>query len=293
MARRAVAKSAGQSDRSPNGRSTIGLLVSDVSEAQAAEVWSAVRTAARTRDANLVCFNVGGIHRPDRIEQDPRTPLGDLVSDESVDGLVTFMWWRGREWFEHIYERFRPVPVVNVMRLYEGYHGVAWDNQQVVHDLVSHLVDVHGYRRIAYIGAIEGNLVAEERHRAYIEALERHGIEVDPDLIKPGDYGNDGDPAPAPALFPLGLGLGILQIMEAAHGLFQILSEGGIFFPIQLDGLLEQSGAVLHLSALSGKCEPDGPSSHHLLAIAPQPVAQARCLFRYPETLGLDGLAIG
>jgi PAS domain S-box-containing protein len=168
-------------------------LVSDVAEVQAAEVWSQVVETARQHDANLVCFSVGSLHRADRIARDPRTPLGDLVSGESVDGLVTFMWWRGREWFEHVYERFRPLPVVNVMRLYEGYHGVAWDNQQVVRDLVSHLVDVHGYRRIAYIGAIEGNLIAEERRRAYIDALERHGIEVDPDLIKPGDYGDGGD----------------------------------------------------------------------------------------------------
>jgi PAS domain S-box-containing protein len=188
MARRAVAKRTGRSDRSPNGRFTIGLLVSDVADVQAAEVWSAVVAAARKQDANLVCFGIGEMHHPELIGQDSRTALSNLVSQENVDGLVTFAWWRGREWFEHVYERFRPLPVVNVMRLYEGYPGVGWDNAQVTRDLVSHLVSVHGCRRIAYIGTEEGNLVAEERYRAYVDTLKEHGIELDPQLVKPRHY---------------------------------------------------------------------------------------------------------
>jgi hypothetical protein len=103
---------------------------------------------------------------------------------------------------------------------------------------------------------------------------------------------NDDNPAPPPALCPLGLGLGILQKAEAAHSLVQILSEGGVFLLVQLGGLLEQTDTVLHLPDLSSDREPDGPSSHHLLAIPPQPIAQARCLFPHPEALGLDSLAI-
>jgi DNA-binding LacI/PurR family transcriptional regulator/GAF domain-containing protein len=167
--------------RAGDGRPTIGFVTLNLNQEQAADVWSGAVDAARERDANLVCLPGGGA-------QDVRSVLYDLVPAENLDGLVTFQWWASRQAFEEMYERYRPLPVVNVMRLYEGYPGVAWDNRQGTYDLVSHLIEVHGYRRIAYLGLFPGNEVAQERHQAYVDALAQHGIPLDPDLVMPVDY---------------------------------------------------------------------------------------------------------
>ncbi|MBN1934849.1 MAG: substrate-binding domain-containing protein [Anaerolineae bacterium] len=111
----------------------------------------------------------------------------DLIDAQSIDGLVCFQWWQNEEWFNEFYSRYRPLPVVNVMRLYEGYPGVAWNNEQVVRDLVHHLVTVHGYRKIAYVARQRpGNQVSDTRRQAYIDALAEHGIDLDSRLVFPG-----------------------------------------------------------------------------------------------------------
>ena len=174
-------------------RPTIGLLVSWTGHTQANEIWSSVRKTAREQGINLVCFNVGNISHPELIDTDQRRVISELVHSTSVDGLVTFLWWRSQEWFEQICARYRSLPIVNVIRLYEGRPGVAWDNHQLTHDLVSHLIEVHGYQRIAFIGLEDTNLVSQVRHRAYSQALTEHGLEPDPNLVPPGDYGEGGD----------------------------------------------------------------------------------------------------
>jgi DNA-binding LacI/PurR family transcriptional regulator len=162
-------------------RPTIGFVTLSLDDERVADVWAGAVDVARERDVSLVCLPGGGA-------RGARSMLYDLVPTETLDGLVTFQWWHSQEDFEQVYERYRPLPVVNVMRLYEGYPGVAWDHRQVTYDLVSHLIEVHGCRRIAYIGLYQGHLVSQERHQAYVDALADHGIPPDPDLVVPADY---------------------------------------------------------------------------------------------------------
>jgi len=177
---------------SVGGRPTIGLLVAWIGHTQANEVWSSVRKTAREQGANLVCFSVGNISHPELIDTDQRSVISDLAHSTCVDGLVTFLWWRSQEWFEKVCARYRSLPIVNVIRLYEGRPGVAWDNHQVTYDLVRHLIEVHGYRRIAFVGLEDVNLVSQIRYQAYSQALTDHGLDPDLNLVPPGDYGEGG-----------------------------------------------------------------------------------------------------
>jgi len=94
-----------------SGRPTIGFITLNLDDERVSDVWSGAVEAARERDVSLVCL-------PGEGEQSARNVLYDLVSAESLDGLVTYYWWSSREAFEEVYERYRPLPVVNVMRLY-------------------------------------------------------------------------------------------------------------------------------------------------------------------------------
>src|SRR5678816_1151509 len=54
--------------------------------------------------------------------------------------------------------------------------------------LLRHLIEHHGYRRIAFIRGTESNQEAEERHSAYVAALEEHEIPYDPELVLSGEF---------------------------------------------------------------------------------------------------------
>ncbi|HEY9075277.1 MAG TPA: substrate-binding domain-containing protein [Anaerolineaceae bacterium] len=65
--------------------------------------------------------------------------------------------------------------------------SVVVDNQSGIIQAMDHLV-AHGHRRIAYIagsrGRVEGD--AKKRYRAYLAALQKHGLEYDPNLVAIG-----------------------------------------------------------------------------------------------------------
>ena len=51
-----------------------------------------------------------------------------------------------------------------------------------------HLIEEHGYKRIAFIRGIEGHLDAEQRFEAYKDELKAHDLRFDEELVLNGDY---------------------------------------------------------------------------------------------------------
>ena len=66
--------------------------------------------------------------------------------------------------------------------------GVVVDNEKGMQDIVTHFVEAHGYRRIAFICGPEGNEEAALRYRAYASVLAEHDAPLDPDLVAPGAF---------------------------------------------------------------------------------------------------------
>ncbi|MBN2393473.1 MAG: PAS domain-containing protein [Anaerolineae bacterium] len=64
------------------------------------------------------------------------------------------------------------------------------DNDYGVRELMLHLMDVHGYRRIAFFHKQEGHPENDARYNAYVSVLAEHGIAVDPTLVIPGVHYN-------------------------------------------------------------------------------------------------------
>ena len=179
--------------RKRNSRPTIGVFTLGWTQqgGQAFEVWQGMVAAAQDLDLNLLCFAGGSLHQWGQ-GRNQRQILAQLAVPELFDGIVTFEWWSSREAFERFYEYFRPLPVVNVMRFFEGYPGVGIDNYQDMLMLLSHLIEVHGYRRIAYTTGWANTPTQETRYRAYQDALARHGMPFDPALVLQHEYVGPG-----------------------------------------------------------------------------------------------------
>ncbi len=73
-------------------------------------------------------------------------------------------------------------PVTLVDEAYEGFDAVYTDNLQGGYLATAHLAET-GARRIALIMARPESVPARERQTGYVKALERHGLEPDPDLV--------------------------------------------------------------------------------------------------------------
>jgi LacI family transcriptional regulator len=83
-----------------------------------------------------------------------------------------------------------------------AYDSLMIANAEGARAMVQHLAGL-GHRRIAIIRGAEGNFDAAERRRGYREALAACGLEADPTLEAPGDFGEASGAAAARALMSL------------------------------------------------------------------------------------------
>ncbi len=167
-----------------NERPTIGLL------GLMGLFWN--RTAAKTQnlDVNQIGFACGQLKSPFGFKAQANI-LADLVSPQNVDGLV--IW---SDYLTHYVdvahiqafcEQYRPLPLVTI-GLIAGFPNVLVDQYQGTYQLMQHLIDDHGYRRFACLRGIVGNREAEERYRAYMDALTAYNIPLEPDAVVIGDF---------------------------------------------------------------------------------------------------------
>jgi DNA-binding LacI/PurR family transcriptional regulator/anti-anti-sigma regulatory factor len=175
-------------------RPVIGFLTHTISDAYGALLWAGAMDAAKEGDANLICFPGWALHSRRGFEAQANV-LYDLVSAENVDGLVlssgVLSNYVGPEQFRDFCERYHPLPMASIAIALEGIPSVLTENYQGVREVMVHLIEVHGLRRLAFISGLPGNREAEIRYQAYADALAEYGLPLDPALISPPTYWDD------------------------------------------------------------------------------------------------------
>jgi DNA-binding LacI/PurR family transcriptional regulator len=136
-------------------RLTIGLLIGRLADiAYAANIWPGVAAVAAERDVNLICF-VGGALEAEFDFDAQRNIIYDLACPENVDGLIglsgSIGQFIGPEAMLRFYGRFRPLPIVGTGMRLKGIPTITVDDRKGVSQAVAHLIEVHGFRLIAFL----------------------------------------------------------------------------------------------------------------------------------------------
>jgi PAS domain S-box-containing protein len=180
--------------RAQRARPTLGLLLEHVAGpgGYQAAVWTGATEASREQDANLICL-AGGTLRFSPFDEfmQQRNSIYELATRENVDGLIissTVGSYTDQEEFQRFCDRYRSLPRVSIGMVMPGIPSVLVDNTQGMREAIAHLIETHGYRRIAFIRGPEGNEEAEQRYQVYTEVLAEHKLPLDPDLVTPGDF---------------------------------------------------------------------------------------------------------
>ena len=182
----------GRPSRTVKPRPTIGLLIGRLGDlGYAANVWPGVAAVAEEHDVNLVCFVGGALNALHEFDAQ-RNVVYDLAGPENVDGLVAMSGsigqFVGPERLSRYFERYRPLPIVSIAMELEGIPGVQVDNSAGMREAIAHLVEVHGFRRIAFIRGPATNTEAEERYHAYLDMLAEYRMPFEPDLVAEGNF---------------------------------------------------------------------------------------------------------
>jgi diguanylate cyclase (GGDEF)-like protein len=176
---------------SVDGTPTIGVLLDRLEDYYQNTILWAVEDAGRKRGANVICFAGGILGSRDRFAPQ-RNVVFDLAGGGNIDGLVvasgTLGNHIGTEDLARFCEKYRPAPMCSVAVNLPGIPSVLVDNTTGMREAVTHLIDTHGARRIAFIRGPEANEESKQRFEEYRDVLDSRGISFDASLVANGDF---------------------------------------------------------------------------------------------------------
>lgn len=82
-------------------------------------------------------------------------------------------------------------PVLLIDRQSTYFESVMMDHYTPVKKLVDHLIEVHGYKEIAFLGGKAGHPHSVQRKNAYYDSMKAHGLTIREDWVFDGNYWYD------------------------------------------------------------------------------------------------------
>lgn len=165
-------------------RPTIGVIKNNrVSYREMLQI-EGLRSAAQKNDVNLIIYSGGMINFPGESEA---TAIYDFVDTNKLDGLIIWTgninWSSSPEDTESFVHKYNYLPVVSLETQIEGITSIVWDDFNAMREAMIHLIEVHKFRRIAFIRGVATHSGVELRYKAYLHTLKEYGIPIDESII--------------------------------------------------------------------------------------------------------------
>lgn len=172
-------------------RKTIGLLAYETTDQICKTFITAVKNELSKRNANLLCYIGDSLESTDGNKAEGNR-LYDFVSKSRVDGLILMGGGVGQfvdqDKMEAFVRKFDGIPMTNISLPLNNVPSIIVDNYNGLYKLFEHLIDDHGYKKLAFIKGPDGHEEAEERLKAYKDVLQAKGIAFDLQLVAPGEF---------------------------------------------------------------------------------------------------------
>jgi len=173
-------------------RKTIGVFVSQLGQVWGPEFIVGINEAAEERNLNVICF-VGGKPAVINPSGDQQTSFGfyDIARTQQLAGIIVsgdLGYELSPEEIHRFFGNYSHLPViVNALQV-DGIPNLIGDNLRGMRTAISHLLDAHGYKSIAFIRGPESQLESEQRFLAYRLELSARNLTYDENLVLPGDF---------------------------------------------------------------------------------------------------------
>lgn len=173
-------------------RRRVALLMDAIEDDYQAAVLEGAAVTARQEGLDLWCL-AGGV-----VGSDPTHPscvrnfLFDLLRPRDFDGILVLSGslsnLLGVPAFQEWLKRYDGVPMVSLGVELTSCSNVITDGAPGMRELLSHLIEQHNHRRIAFVRGPVTSFEAEERFAVYQQVLARFGIAEDPRLVLQGNW---------------------------------------------------------------------------------------------------------
>lgn len=169
----------------------IAILMTALDNDAQAETLKGIEAYAKENNCNLAVFVwFTGAFEKDK-HNSGEVNIANLPDLNLFDGIILFSntlhMENNKRIIEELVENIT-CPLVTIGCKLGDYPEIRTDNYVAMCELVEHYIVDHSMRRIHFVKGIEGNEDAEERYRAYVDTLTKHGIPVVQERISQGDF---------------------------------------------------------------------------------------------------------
>ena len=174
----------------------LALMLASIHTGSSEALWSGIADTAEASGQVLFVFPGGRLDAPGEFEY-LRNSIYRLINHETVDALVS--WGSsliGTVDFSQaiaFHKQFLDLPLVTIALPMPGAHVVSFDAYQGMKSLVLHCIRTHGATRLAFVRGPENHGSAEDRYRAYLDALSESDLPILPQLISSPCPWHEGD----------------------------------------------------------------------------------------------------
>jgi DNA-binding LacI/PurR family transcriptional regulator/AraC-like DNA-binding protein len=186
----------------------LAFMLASIHSGSSTKVWPELLAESQRRDCSLFVFPGGRLSSHDEYEY-MRNGIFELVNAASFDGALcwasTLSGFASEKQVEEFLLSKVNIPLVTFGLKIGDKPVVNIDTYSGMRQLLAHLIKRHKRRRIAYIGGPRAHSSAQDRYRAYRDALEEAGIAYDERLACLDTAWNAGKKAIATLLDERGL----------------------------------------------------------------------------------------
>ncbi len=174
-------------------KKTIALLTTDLTSKLSRDIWAGIQDVCHKSDTNCLCF-VGNLLASDESTEEEISAniIYSFISKRYIDGIIVYggdlAQYISTVEFIDFCKQYAPLPIVNIAMAIPEIPSVIIDNYSGMYQLTEHMIQCHGFKRLAFIKGPPNHKEAEDRFRAYCDALQHNNIQLDKDILFLGEF---------------------------------------------------------------------------------------------------------
>jgi signal transduction histidine kinase/DNA-binding LacI/PurR family transcriptional regulator/DNA-binding response OmpR family regulator/HPt (histidine-containing phosphotransfer) domain-containing protein len=153
-------------------------------------IFSGAVDAVKKFGLNLIIVCGSELNTP-RLNFRNANTLYRWIGNENVAGVIitgTLFNYVDLEYQEKFCAALKPLPVRILGKVESNAPNVVIDNTSGLQIVLRHLIEHHGYRRLAFVRGPDHSMDAEERFNSYKKILAEYRLPFDPDLVVSGNF---------------------------------------------------------------------------------------------------------
>ncbi|MBQ1662902.1 MAG: GGDEF domain-containing protein [Treponema sp.] len=177
------------------GKKRIAFVADYIESEYSQKIYSGVRAFAAEHNLEVLVFSVGQLLDTTLSFDYQHLSVAAHLTPNNVDGIIfetgVQLNYATGDYVSSFLKSFAPLPVVSVGADIKDIHSVYCTGKVGFSALISHIIEKHGCRRIALMGARNNSTDAINREKIYKQVLLEHNIAYDSRLMMDGAFTYD------------------------------------------------------------------------------------------------------